>query len=250
MRIGNPVAQAKAVMKKVFGELVKEFGKECRYKIVNDPSWEAIKGYFYYDPSDEKWWYPPIIFIIVYFPDGDHLMVYPAKRWHVTTNPIDKQDNPEIKVTVNSAEEAKEKIKGWISQNPKAAFDLKESINFERGLDPKDSMELGDVEGRERKRKKAEFAKRRDEIYDAAKKLSAKFSRKGHSITTSDEISFYKVTFRTKKWSTYIIEVTYFAPNYELIYINKNGRETRLSYRELETLIHQIEYYEKIGHLL
>lgn len=120
-----------------------------------------------------------------------------------------------------------------------------ENMNFERGMDPKDSMELGDVEGREKKRKKAEFALRRDQIYDVAKKLSLKYSKKGHTITTSDEISFYKVTFRTRKWNTYILEVTYFAPRYEITIISKQGRETRLSFEDTDTLIKQIEFWER-----
>jgi hypothetical protein len=125
-----------------------------------------------------------------------------------------------------------------------------ENINFERGIDPKDSMELGDVEGREKKRKKAEFAIRRDEIYDAAKKLSLKISRKGHSLTTSDEISFYKVTFRSRKMNTYILEVTYYAPRYELTFISSRGRETRLAFESIDTIIKQIEFYEKHSNLV
>lgn len=246
MSIGNPEARAKTQMKRALEELVKEFGNECRYRIVKDKSWDAIKGYFYYDPSDEKWWYPPIIFIIVYFPDSDQMMVYPAKRWHVDTH-----NNPEIKYEVKRAEEAKQKIKGWISQNPKAAFDIiDESLNFERGIDPKDSMELGDVEGREKKRKKAEFALRRDEIYDAAKKLKAKFSTPQQTITTTDEISFYKVTFRTRKKNTYILEVTYYAPRYELTLITSRGREDRLAFETIDTLIRQVEFFEKHSNMI
>lgn len=120
-----------------------------------------------------------------------------------------------------------------------------ENINFERGIDPKDSMSIGDVEGREKKRKKEEFAKRRDEIYDAAKELSLRFSKKGHSITTKDDISFYKVTFRTRKMNTYILEVTYYAPRYELDFISSRGREERLGFENIDTLIRQIEFYEK-----
>jgi len=125
-----------------------------------------------------------------------------------------------------------------------------ENINFERGMDPKDSMEIGDVEGREKKRRKEEFNLRRDEIYDAAKKLKAKFSTPKQTITTTDEISFYKITFRTRNKNTYILEVTYYAPRYELTFISSRGREDRLAFEKVDTLIRQIEFFEKNSHLV
>jgi hypothetical protein len=125
-----------------------------------------------------------------------------------------------------------------------------ENINFERGQDPKDAMGIGDVGGRECKRKKAEFSIRRDEIYNAAKELSSRFSRKTQNITTRDDISFYKVNFRTKHMNTYTLEVTYFAPRYEMTLISSRGREDHLAFETIDTLIKQIEFYEKNSNII
>jgi hypothetical protein len=119
-------------------------------------------------------------------------------------------------------------------------------------MDPRDAMSIGDVEGREEKRKKEEdrktkreYKKRQKEVIKAAEALSSKYSKKGHILRSHDALRYYTTIFVTKKMNTYTLTVTYYAPNYELIITSKQGRETRLAFEKIDKLIQQIEFWER-----
>lgn len=66
----------------------------------------------------------------------------------------------------NSLEEAMLQTRIYLNKfNWHAKGVVKEAVNFERGMDPKDSMSIGDVEGRKMK-------KAREEIYNGIKKIA------------------------------------------------------------------------------
>ena len=246
MSIGNSEARAKVQIEKALSELVNEFGKESKFKIVKDLSWDAIKGYFYYDPSDEKRKYLPIIFIIVYFPDSNHMMVYPAKRWHLARRNKKEDYFPEIKTDVKNAEEGRQKIRGWISQNPKDTFDIKESLNFERGMDPKDSMQLGHYKERIIDRKKEELSSALSSIF------SIKQFYKPEIMTQAQETPGADYEFQVQArveykgyWFTLDYRGNFSSKEFELysaIVAQKNrGPSDQRNYNKLELAIEQLK---------
>ena len=121
---------------------------------------------------------------------------YCSNFW-TPTNP-NGEDGTHYDYCFNNLKDAENTVIDWITDGVGQEFEIVESQNFERGLDPKDAMETGDIVERARQNIKAAIIKLADK-YSSYKSDQIKETIKDSFL----QYGFYK-TFGLETWIFYI----------------------------------------------